>query len=159
MHERRMKPPKTRRRFASVAGELDYARQKMTYWLHMSNSRRNAARYVSRIKRLLEQAGNMGIAIISPASQAVVAEYERKWKQAFAFRQREVRLIVRLYRSFTADQTKDLQDFALQGRHPHEMDRYLRALRKTYELAGAQEIANQFSVLQREIRHGAGFLK
>jgi hypothetical protein len=91
------KPPPDRRKFASDADELSYLYQKLLYWLYQRDDSRKARPYAERLERLLKKVDPEHEAIIGAECRSLIAESRSDLQNAIKHRQREIRLINRLY--------------------------------------------------------------
>src|SRR4051812_9740583 len=112
--------PRNRRRFRTDWDEIHYRCIKAAYYLHHKLDRRGAVPHVARLRQLLPAAADFNRAILGQSAQALIGEFDEKWKEATAFRKREVQLTLRLYKSLRPH-SQSTREFALQDRHRHEV--------------------------------------
>ena len=123
---------RNRRSFRHAWDEISYRCDKAGYQLHWRNNPRAAEPHVKRLRRLLRGVKNSEKAIIAQIAKALIAEFEGDWRRGAHYRGREVKLTLRLY-DVIASYDKETREFALQGRHKHEVLKQLKMARSFYE--------------------------
>jgi hypothetical protein len=96
MIQKKTKPPKTRRSFASPWGQLDYLCKKIRYWLYTRSQKSAATHYTERLERTLRDLPRNDLAIIREEGLALLAELQGRIREAIAHRRREIRLMEQL---------------------------------------------------------------
>jgi len=116
-HEIR-RPPKSRRKFGGVWGELAYVCRKISYWLYLREDKTSARRFQSRLEGLLEDVPKSRMAIIRAEGLALFHELRGETSRAIRHRRREINLMERLHRSVPKSVLDDQKksDYMLGGR-------------------------------------------
>jgi aminopeptidase N len=91
-----MKPTATRRRFSGVWDQMDYLYDKAAYWLHYRKERGHAARYIRRLKPLVEKADPGHEAILGAACRALLADFEGDLSKEIYFTKHKLQLLEHL---------------------------------------------------------------
>ena len=97
---RHMTRPTNRRRFENQVHQWDqitYLADKLEYWLHHGKSRRNAARYLQRLTRLLGKEDPQEESIIGQKIRSLVQECRGNTEVAVRHRRRQLALIKKLH--------------------------------------------------------------
>jgi plasmid stabilization system protein ParE len=98
MKDKKLKAPKSERRFGNLWGELDYLCKKIRYWLYVRKQRAGAARYLNRLQRVLRHLPENDEAIIREEGYALLSELRGHLRDAIAHREREIRLTELLHK-------------------------------------------------------------
>jgi hypothetical protein len=98
MIQAKLKPPSTRRTFASAWGELDYLCKKVRYWLYARKQAAGADRYADRLEQLLRQLSENDTAIIRHEGLALLCELKGEIGDSIAHRKKEIVLMERLHK-------------------------------------------------------------
>lgn len=116
------KPPATQRSFASPWSELDYLCQKLRYWLYTRREKTRAARYRSRLDRVLRSLHNHDSAILRAEGQAILCELNGRIADAIMHRQREIQLMERLHREADSPRYSEVtRAYMLRNRGEHAL--------------------------------------
>jgi hypothetical protein len=93
----KVKPPPSRRKFASVWDEIQYLYDKLLYWLYQREDRGKARPYADRLDHLLAKADPHGEAIFGEECRSLIFETKGNLPQAIRHREKEIRLIRQLH--------------------------------------------------------------
>jgi hypothetical protein len=105
-----MKPSKNRRIFQTIWDEIEYLHDKAAYWLDYRQQRRNAARYLKRLKPLVEKADPRHEAILGAACRAQLAGYAGSLPDEIRFTQHKIKLLEQWLRGHEERQGYDWND-------------------------------------------------
>jgi hypothetical protein len=137
MIDREQKPPRAQRRFRSIWGELVYVCKKIHYWLYIRKDKTSAHRFLSRLKRILEQLPENDMAIVRAEGLALFHELQGDRNTAIKYRQREIELIQQLHKIAEAPGCREsTRAFMLAGRDSaalQERQEIIRALEEDEE--------------------------
>ncbi|MCI0681396.1 MAG: hypothetical protein L0Y71_04765 [Gemmataceae bacterium] len=95
---------RTKRKFSSIADEIEYVYQKLLHWFYPVRDPAKARRYASRLKRLLQRRKKVRPGIFTEECWSLVCEVEGDYLQAIRHRKNEIRLIRRLHSITSKDQ-------------------------------------------------------
>jgi tetratricopeptide (TPR) repeat protein len=144
---------RTRRKFASVADEIDYLYNKILTWYYEKGNLAKSRRYAARMKKLLPRDTSAPGSIFGEECWSLVCEIEGDRPAAIRHRENEIRLIRRLHTITTKDQWalvsqfygySDLSDrmdlLALSYDEIGQTDRAIRILRESKALCVRRRI-------------------
>src|SRR5262249_14159160 len=97
MMDSEQRPPKSRKRFGTVWGELQYVCRKIHHWLYVRKDRTSARRYLRRLRRVLGDLPENDMAILRSEGMALLHELEGQKTGAIQHREREIQLIEMLH--------------------------------------------------------------
>lgn len=150
-------PPNSRRKFSGKWDELAYLCDKLMYYLHFRREKYKGKRFITRLRNLLVSVKHSGDAIIGETASALIYEYDGKWNLAVVHREREIDLILKLYNSFTADQSNEIRNFALEKYQQKDVLSRFRSLKKTYETNADKDSVRTISKLIDRVRSSGEF--
>jgi hypothetical protein len=132
--------PKTRRRFATAWGELEYLCRRIHYWLYRRKSSSAANRYAGRLERVLKRLPQNDLAILRAEGWALLCELKGEIRQALEHRQKEIKLIKRLHGSVkksvqSGDYDEAMASSILAGRDEAALEELRAVLRTLREKA------------------------
>jgi tetratricopeptide (TPR) repeat protein len=130
-HEPEVGP--TRRKFAHEWDEIRYLYHKLLHWLYGREDRRSAQKFADRLDNLLRRASPDHEAIFGEECWSLVAEARDDLERAIAFRENEIRLIHKLWRS-AAD--SPVRDVVLKNYGPDDLSDRMDLLAILYRNAG-----------------------
>jgi hypothetical protein len=128
----------TRHKFAHEWDEINYLHYKLLYWLYEREDGRAARRFADRLDKLLRQASPDHEAILGEECWSLVWETRGDLDQAIEFRENEIRLIRRLWRS-AAD--SPVRDAVLKGYGLGDLSGRMDLLAGLYHDAGRMDDA------------------
>lgn len=124
---------RTRRRFRNLWDEINYLYGKLLYWLYRREDRRHALRFAPRLQRLVDRVDPAQDAIKAAECRSLLAEVRGDLLQATAQREKEIRLIKRLW---AISAGKPGKDHPLQDYGPEDLSDRLDLLAILYHDAG-----------------------
>jgi hypothetical protein len=86
-------PPRTRKKFGTIWGELDYVCKRIHYWWYIRKDKTSARRYLSRLERILPEVPENDLAIVREEGLAWLYQLRGEISRALKHRQREVELM------------------------------------------------------------------
>jgi tetratricopeptide (TPR) repeat protein len=125
----------TRRKFRSAWDEIYYLYHKILYWFYQQEDRRGALRFAPRLEVLLQKADPQEEAISGHECRSVLAELHGDLPAAIQHREKEIRLIRRLWEITPA------KEFPPFGLGPDDLSDRLDLLAILYHDTGKLEKA------------------
>jgi hypothetical protein len=87
------KPPRVRKKFGTIWGELDYLCKRIHYWWYTRRGKASAKRYLSRLERVLNELPENDLAIVREEGLAWLHQLKGENSLAIPHRQREIELM------------------------------------------------------------------
>jgi tetratricopeptide (TPR) repeat protein len=148
-----LKVPHKRQDFTNIWDEIRHHRYWVIYWYYGYDNRSQAARHCRHLKRLLEKAAKDHENILGEECWSLVYEVEGDLTKAIEYREREIRLIEKLWRTATPE----TRDIVLKDYGPVDLSDRLDLLAGLYHQQGdlnraieilrqSQDLCHQYNV-------------